>query len=179
MKSRLLLMTLLCLTMPPAVVQAGVDTLKGTIAIEDGVIYSWAGCNAEVTGEDCRRYNAGGITNLGVGMSAIAEERRTLMRFPGWDGLAPDSSKLLLYCKAETDNVDRKVLLYPLTKGTYEGTEAAYNIGDYPNPDSGATWNHAWLDDGDDDSLNWTTPGGDYNSNVACTMTVTDTGQYL
>ncbi len=158
---------------------AAVDTLKGTSAVEDCIIYSWADCNGEITGEDCRRYNAGSITNLQVGNSEAVRERRALLWLPGWDGTLPDSSKLLLYCKGEIDAADRKVFLYPVTTQSFEGTELSYNLGDYPTPDSGATWNHAWLDVGDGDSSNWSSAGGDYTTDVACTTIVTGTNQYF
>jgi len=157
---------------------AGIDTLKGTTDIEDCHIYGYANCNSEQTGEDCHRFNSGGLTLFRVGTQST-NDIRTLIRIPGWDGVVPDSSKFLLYCAYEDDNVDRKIFLYPLTKRIFEGTEAAATVGDYPNPDSGATWNHAWLDVGDSDSLSWSTPGGDYISDIACTTTVTDTGQYF
>jgi hypothetical protein len=70
-------------------------------------------------------------------------------------------------------------LLYPVISRFFEGTEAAFNVGDYPDPDSGATWYHSWLDVGDNDSSTWSTAGGDYATDVVCTMTVTDTGQYF
>jgi len=162
-----------------SLVSARVDTLKGTSDIEDCVIYSWADCNSEITGEDCRRYNAGAITNLQVGNSDVSRERRALIIIPGWDGTMPDSSKLQLYCKGETDANDRRIFLYPVTTQFFEGTELSYNLGDYPDPDSGATWNHAWLDVGDGDSSNWSSPGGDYTTAVACTAFVTGTNQYF
>jgi hypothetical protein len=158
---------------------AAVDTLKGASDIEDCIIYSWADCNGEITGEDCRRYNAGSITNLQVGNSELGRERRALLWLPGWDGTLPDSSKLLLYCKGEVDAADRKIFLYPVTTQFFEGTELSYNLGDYPDPDSGATWNHAWLDVGAGDSLNWSSAGGDYTTNIACTTIVTGTKQYF
>ena len=66
-----------------------VDTLRGTSDTEDCTIYSWANCNSEVSEEDCRRYNAGGITSLPVGLSGPGQERRALLRLPGWDGTIP------------------------------------------------------------------------------------------
>ncbi len=156
-----------------------VDTLKSTSEIKDAVIYSFEGCVAEVSGEDCRRYNAGGIPNLYAGLSGQGRERRSLLRFPGWDGSIPDSAELYLYCWYEYDNVDRRIFAYPVTRRFHAGTEAMYNAGDYPDPDSGVTWYHAWLDVGDTDSLNWTSPGGDYTTAVACTMIVTGTEQYF
>ncbi len=157
---------------------AAVDTLKGPQHIEDCVIYSWAGCNAEVFGEDCRRYNAGAVTSLPIGSVALGRERRALLRLPGWNGIIPDSSQLVLYRYAQADHLDRRLFLYPVTRRFFEGTEVAYNLGDYPDPDSGATWNHAWLDVGDGDSSGWSVPGGDYDTTTACTMLVTDTNQY-
>ncbi len=158
---------------------ADVDTLKGTSDIEDCIIYSWEDCNVEIADEDCRRYNSGLISNLSVGNSGVMWQRRSLIMLPGWNDTLPDSSKLLLYCKTEADANDRKIFLYPVTKQIFEGSEIAYNLGDYPDPDSGATWNHSWLDVGDGDSSNWSSPGGDYTTAVACTTTITGTGQYF
>lgn len=179
MKVRRICSIILGLTVPAGNIVATVDTLKGTQDIEDCVIYSWADCNTEVNDEDCRRYNSGSITNLQAGLSGVNAECRSLLKLPGWDGAVPDSSKLLLYCKGETDGADRKFFLYPLTTQFLEGTELLYNTGDYPDPDSGATWNHIWLDVGDGDSSVWSSAGGDYTTAIACTVTVTDTGQYF
>lgn len=179
MKVLNLMMAALQVLLIASVAAAAVDTLRGTSAIEDGIIYSWANCNIDVTGEDCRRYNAGAITYIQIGAAEAGEERRALLRVPGFNGVLPDSSKLLLYCFGEVDAGDRKIFAYPVTRRFFEGTELAYNIGDYPNPDSGVTWNHAYLDVGAGDSSNWTSPGGDYTTAVACTMIVTDTGQYF
>ncbi len=179
MKGRTICAIIIALVTPVCSIPAAVDTLKGTSDIEDCTIYSWANCNSEITGEDCRRYNSGSITSLQVGVSGVSTERRTLLSLPGWDRTMPDSSKLLLYCKGEADGVDRKIFLYPVTTQFYEGTELSYNLGDYPDPDSGATWNHAWLDVGDGDSSVWSSAGGDYTTAIACTVTVTDTGQYF
>jgi len=158
---------------------AGVDTLKGTADIEDCRLYGWSNCNTEILDEDCKRYNSGGINNIVSGNMTTLQSNTSLLIVPGWDHVLPDSSKLQLYCYYEWDTNNRKIFVYPITKLIFEGTEAAYNTGDYPNPDSGATWNHAWLDDGDNDSLTWSTPGGDYTTAIACTTTVTGTGQYF
>jgi hypothetical protein len=179
MKRKVIHILMLLIVAPLSHAPAAVDTLKGTSAIEDCIIYSWADCNGEITGEDCRRYNAGSITNLQVGNSDAGRERRALLWLPGWDGTVPDSSKLLLYCKGEMDAADRKIFLYPVTTQCFEGTELSYNLGDYPDPDSGATWMHAWLDVGNGDSSNWISPGGNYTSSVACTAIVTGTNQYF
>jgi len=156
-----------------------VATLKGTLDVEDCIIYSWADCNSEIYDEDCRRYNAGSITNLQVGISGPGWERRALLKLPGWDEKMPDSSKLLLYLKGEADATDRRIFLYPVTTPFFEGSELSWNLGDYPDPDSGATWYHAWLDVGDSDSSNWSSSGGDYTTAVACTLWANDTGVYL
>lgn len=116
---------------------------------------------------------------MGAGDSEIAEEKRALLFLPGWDEALPDSSRFGIFCILETDANDRKIFLYPLTTEAFVGTESSYNIGDYPEPDSGATWNHAYLDVGDGDSANWSTPGGDYTTGVACTALVTGTSQYF
>jgi len=157
---------------------AGADTLKSQVEIIDGTIYSWKNCNSEVYGENCQRYNAGGVRNLGVGRVGD-DERRSIFGVPGWDGVMPDSSHLLLYCKAENDSNNRRVFIYPLTAGFIEGSELAWGWGDYPDPDSGVTWLHAWLDTGDRDSCGWSMPGGDFTSAVACTVLVSDTGRYV
>lgn len=157
---------------------ARVDTLRDTSDIEDAVIYSWENCNSEFAGEDCRRYNSGGLTTMTIGCAAIGEERRAVLRMPGWNGDMPDSAKLLLYCMWEKDTHDRRLLAFPLTRSCFEGNELACAVGDYPEPDSGVTWLHAWLDVGDLDSLAWTVPGGDYSTEVVCTAMVTGTGQY-
>jgi hypothetical protein len=179
MKARTVCTIILGLTALVCSALAAVDTLKGTSDIEDCIIYSWADCNSEIYDEDCRRYNAGSITNLQVGVSGAARERRALLKLPGWDETMPDSSKLLLYHKGGADTADRKIFLYPVTTQFYEGSELSYNLGDYPDPDSGATWYHAWLDVGDGDSSNWSSSGGDYTTAVACTLLVNDTGTYL
>lgn len=179
MKIKALCSLAFAILVPACAVVAAVDTLKGTWDIEDCIIYSWENCNSEITGEDCRRYNAGSITNLQVGISGTNRERRALFILPGWNGTMPDSSKLLLYHKGGADTVARKIFLYPVTTQFFEGTELAYNLGDYPDPDSGATWNHAWLDVGDGDSSNWSSSGGDYTTGVSCTLLVNDTGTYL
>ena len=159
-------------------VWGSVDTLRDTIDVQDCVIYSWEWCNPEIFNEDCRRYNGGGLINMGVGKSSGIAENRILFMLPGWNDTIPDSAELKVYCSAETDTLDRKLYLYPVTSQFYEGNELAYALGDYPDPDSGATWYHAYLDDGDNDSLNWTTVGGDYTTSVACTTTITGIGDY-
>jgi len=156
-----------------------VDTLKDTSEVVDCFIYSWESCNPEEFGEDCRRFNAGGIAGAPVGKTAGIQERRMLFALPGWNDTIPDSSELLVYCFFETDTVDRRIFLYPLTRQFYEGSEVDYNLGNYPDPDSGATWLHAYLDDGDADSVMWTTSGGDYTTAVACTTMVTNIGEYF
>jgi len=174
MKVTMLLMLLLM----PVSLLAAVDTLKGSFDIEDCTIYSYADCNSETSGEDCRRYNSGGIIQLRIG-SNFADSHRALVMVPGWDQSIPDSSKFMIYCIYESDFTDRKFFLYPITTRFYEGAESSSLIGSYPDPDSGATWNHAWLDIGDGDSLNWSTAGGDYTIAVACTATVTGIDQYF
>lgn len=176
---RLMVMALMLCGLTSICVRAGVDTLKSTADIEDAVIYSYENCDRESSGEDCRRFNAGGLTLLPIGNTSAGEERRALFRLPGWDGVMPDSSKFLLYCTSESDAVDRKLFLYPLTVRIYEGNEVQFNLGDYPDPDSGVTWYHAYLDVGDGDSSNFSTPGGDYTTAVACTTTITGSGQYF
>ena len=156
-----------------------VDTLQDTSEVQDAVIYSWEECNGEVSGENCRRYNGGKVVNIGVGKSAGIKENRVLFRLPGWNDTLPDSSIFKVYCYTELDTVDRRLFLYPLTRPFFEGSENAYALGDYPDPDSGATWLHAYLDDGDTDSVLWTEAGGDYVTSVACTTTITGTGQYF
>ncbi len=157
---------------------AGIDTLKGTSDIEDGMIYGYEDCDGEALGEDCRRYNAGGVPFMAVGTRSLGPHR-TLISFPGWDGTVPDSAKLLLFCLLEDDPVDRQVFVYPLTAPFIEGTEDVAYVGHYPDPDSGVTWNHAWLDVGDNDSLLWTSPGAEFSTDVACTTTITDSNQYF
>jgi len=156
-----------------------VDTLQDTSEVNDAIIYNYENCTSEVQGEDCRRYNGGKVVNLGIGSIGISTSRRALFSFPGWDGSVPDSAFLDVYCSAENDATDRKFFVYPLTSAFIEGTEATYGVGDYPDPDSGATWNHSWLDVGDSDSLNWNSAGSDYTTAVACTTTITQTGQYF
>ena len=179
MKVRVVCSIILGLTALACSSPAAVDTLKGTSDIEDCIIYSYANCNDEIQGEDCRRYNAGSITNLQVGISGVGAERRALLKIPGWDETIPDSSKLMLYLKGEVDATDRKIFLYPVTTPFFEGSELSWNLGNYPDPDSGATWYHAWLDVGDGDSSNWSSPGGDYTTAIACTLLANDTGTYL
>ena len=158
---------------------AGADTLKGTAAIRDCTIHSWEDCNAEIFGENCRRFNGGGVVNMGVGNSGASCERRVLFQLPGWDGAMPDSSEFRVYCYVASSPLWRRLFLYPLTRGFCEGDENSYNLGYYPEPDSGATWEHAWLDVGDADSSCWTSPGGDFTTAVACTTTIDDTGCYF
>jgi hypothetical protein len=153
------------------------DTLKGTADIQDCIIYSYQNCNDEITGEDCRRYNAGSITNLQVG-STSAGDRRAIIYFPGWNDSLPDSAQLQLYLKGWADEEWRNIFIYPLTKQGFEGSELSYNLGDYPNPDSGATWNHASLDVGVPCSLSWTSPGADYITTIADTIAVQDQEGY-
>ncbi len=172
------LTVIIILVLFPFIISAGVDTLKSTSDIEDCTIYSFEDCDSETSGEDCRRYNSGGMVQLRIGRT-MANSHRSLVRIPGWDETIPDSSKFLFYCIYESDIVDRKFILYPITTDFYEGTESEALIGNYPDPDSGATWNHAYLDVGDSDSLNWTTAGGDYNTAIACTATVTGIDQYF
>ena len=148
------IIALVLLMMYAGVAPARVDTLKGTDAIEDCVIYGYQNCDGEITGEDCRRYNTGDLRTFSVGNTAL-NRHRALLRFPGWNESIGDSSTLLIYCRHEDDSHDRRLFLYPVTGHFYEGTEAAGLIGDYPDPDSGATWNHAWLDVGDADSSSW------------------------
>ena len=101
------------------------------------------------------------------------------MSLPGWDGILPDSSELKIFCYVQLSIILRKLIIYPLSASFFEGDEDAYGIGNYPNPDSGVTWNHRWLDTGDADSLNWTSPGGDYLTGVSCTTLVNGTNQYF
>ncbi len=145
----------------------------------DAVIYSWSDCNGEVTGEDCRRYNGGGVYNMGVGLLGSAQDRRILFRLTGWDGVVPDSSEFKVYCYVQSSILQRRIFLYPLTTPFIAGNEAAYGLGDYPNPDSGVTWLHRYLDTGDGDSLLWNNAGGDYTTMVACTTMINGTGQYF
>lgn len=175
----LLCVILLVISVSPFPVLAAVDTLYDSTNIEDCIIYDHENCVTEISGENCMRYNGGNVINMGVGNIGATQGKRVLMQIPGWDGTVPDSARLEIYCYVESDATDRKLFAYPLTTLFYEGTEVSYNKGDYPDPDSGATWNHAWLDVGDDDSLNWTTAGGDYTTSVACTTTITGTGQYF
>ena len=163
----------------PVGIAATVDTLRDTSEVDDAIIYNYADCTSEVSGEDCRRFNGGRVVNLGIGGVGVGNSRRALLSFPGWDGIVPDSARLDIYCSSENDNVDRRFFVYPLTRQFLEGTEASYGVGDYPEPDSGVTWNHAWLDAGDSDSLNWNSAGGDFTTAIACTTTITTTGQYF
>lgn len=176
---KLLLLIVMIFIVRPVTVSASVDTLQDTTEIYDCIIYGYTGCVSDISGENCTRYNGGNVVNFLVGNASTGAESRLLFSFPGWDGTIPDSAAFEIYCYLENDNVDRKIFLYPLTRQIYEGTENEYNIGGYPDPDSGATWNHAWLDDGDSDSLSWFTPGGDYLPTVACTTIITNNNQYF
>lgn len=158
---------------------ASVDTLNDTSQIRDAVIYSWEGCAAEETGEDCRRYNSGRVSIFGSGYNAVGQERRALFQVPGWNDTIPDSSQFQLYFVTETDATDRHMYIYPLTREFFEGDEVDAGVGNYPDPDSGVTWNHAYLDVGDGDSVLWTSPGGDYTTAVACTALVTGINQWF
>jgi hypothetical protein len=160
-------------------VQARVDTLKDTLDVEDCLIYSNSNCDPEETGEDCQRFNGGNVVNVGVGMYGSSAERRVLFMLPGWNDTIPDSSELMVYCYIQSSILSRYLIAYPLTQEIFEGSENRHNLGYYPDPDSGATWLHAYLDDGDADSVNWTTPGGDYTTAVACSVHITGTGQYF
>jgi hypothetical protein len=162
-----------------ATASARVDTLKDTSDFEDCVIYSMANCNPEETGENCQRYNGGGAYNMGIGNNGCCDEQRVVCWLPGWNDTIPDSSEMMVYCFVEVGSHSRRLIAYPLTTETFEGDEAGYGIGYYPEPDSGATWLHAYLDVGDGDSLNWTNPGGDYTTAVACSVLITGTGQYF
>ncbi len=164
-----LVLILLLLTGSPAL--SAVDTLRGLTAVEDATLYNFLACDPEIEGEDCRRYNTGGLSTIMVGKNEL-DDHRAVMRFPGWDRALPDSSVLELTCTAGDDTDNRRVFVYPLTRRFFEGDE---NVA-YPEPDSGVTWYHAWLDIGDSDSLSWTTPGGDYTAAVACTVLVSRPG---
>jgi len=158
---------------------AAVDTLRDTSDVVDAVIYSWSDCNPETVGEDCRRYNGGRVVNMGVGNQGFDLERRIVVSLPGWDGTVPDSSHFLIYCYTQLNSTPRNILMYPLTSPFLEGNESAYGLGDYPDPDSGATWMHRYLDYGQADSASWETPGGDYTTSVGCTTLVDKTGRYF
>lgn len=160
-------------------VSARVDTLKDTSDVEDCLIYSYSNCDPEVSGEDCQRFNGGRVINMGVGNGGCCDELRVVFKLPGWNDTIPDSSELKVYCYIENGVLPRWLIAYPLTRETFEGNENNHNLGDYPNPDSGATWLHAYLDVGDGDSVSWTSAGGDYNTAVACSVSVTGTGQYF
>lgn len=159
-------------------VSARVDTLKDTSDVEDCLIYSFSNCDPEETGEDCQRFNGGRVINMGVGNGGCCDEQRVVFKLPGWNDIIPDSSELKVYCYIESHFLSRQLFAYPLTQETFEGSENSHNLGDYPDPDSGATWLHAYLDVGDGDSVSWTSPGGDYTTAVACTVNITGTGQY-
>ena len=159
-------------------VSARVDTLRDTSDVEDCLLYSYSNCDAEVFDEDCLRYNGGRVINMGVGNIGCCDEVRVIFKLPGWNDTIPDSSELKLYCYIQSSILSRHLIAYPLTRETFEGSENTHNIGDYPDPDSGATWLHAYLDVGDGDSVSWNNAGGDYNTAVACTVNITGTGQY-
>ncbi len=151
-----------------------VDTLRGESEIEDATLYGYTNCDLERQFEDCRRYNSGSAPALKIGNADLGSHV-AVMRFPTLAGDMPDSAALLLYCVEERDTVDRRLFAYPLVRDFIEGDESMNYIGNYPKPDSGVTWRHAYLDVGDLDSLNWTQPGGDYTIAVACTAVVSDT----
>ena len=150
-----------------------VDTLRGETEIEDATLYGYEDCDYERSGEDCRRYNAGSTLVLRAGNDDL-KGHVAVMRFPTLAGDPPDSAALMLYCTLEKDTLDRRLFAFPLIRDFVEGTESRFEAGAYPTSDSGVTWYHAYLDINDLDSLNWTTPGGDYTTAVACTATVTD-----
>ena len=171
-----LMLGLVCL---PSLVGARVDTLRDTSEVYDAIIYGWRDCNSEITGENCLRYNGGAVAHMGVGKTAEDRESRVVFRLEGYGDSLPDSSEFLVYCHVEADTADRRVFLYPLLRQFFEGSENNYNLGDYPQPDSGVTWEHAYLDDGDRDSVCWSNPGGDYDSAYVCTTRVTGEGQWF
>jgi len=181
MRRRLRTLALLVLTAigPIGAVGAGVDTLKDTADFDDCLIYSNSDCDPEETGEDCRRFNGGRVVNMGVGYYGSSAERRVLFKLPGWNDSVPDSSELKVYCYVQSSVLSRYLIAYPLTHETFEGTENRHNLGYYPDPDSGGTWLHAYLDVGDADSVLWSSPGGDYTTAVACSVQITGTGQYF
>ena len=160
-------------------VSARVDTLKDSTDVEDCLIYSYENCDAEETGENCRRFNGGGVLNMGVGNYGSTDEKRVLFKLPGWNDTIPDSSELKVYCYLQSSILPRYLIACPLTRETFEGTENLHNLGYYPDPDSGGTWLHAYLDVGDADSVNWSNPGGDYTTAVACSVNITGIGQYF
>ncbi len=172
------LLVLVAALAAPCACLAAVDTLWDTTDILDGVIYSYTDCNAEAFGENCRRYNGGGVYHLAAGKSSSVKEKRALFQMPGWDGEIPDSAEFRLYIYTESDSLDRRLFLHPVIRAFWMGEEASYGLGNYPDPDSGATWLHAHLDVGDADSVLWTAEGGDYTAAVACTATVSKTGAY-
>ena len=159
-------------------VEARVDTLKDTSDIEDCLLYSYTNCDPEVYEEDCRRFNGGRVINMGVGNVGCCDEKRVVFKLPGWNDTIPDSSELKVYCYIQNGILPRQLIAYPLIRETFEGSENTHNLGDYPDPDSGATWLHAYLDVGDGDSVSWTSAGGDYTTAVACSVNITGTGQY-
>ncbi len=102
-------------------------------------------------------------------------ERRAVIALIDFDGDLPDSARLELYCFREGDAADRRVFAYPLTAPFVEGTEFDYGYGNYPDPDSGVTWYHSYIDVGDADSSLWGEAGGDFTTAIACTAIVSDT----
>jgi hypothetical protein len=175
----IVLLVLLLMALPEPEALAAVDTLRGTADIADAMLIGYTNCVGEISDEDCRRFNTGGASWLSSGTVGIGQESRTVIALPGWNGIVPDSARLELYCFREGDTVDRRVMAYPLTTPFIEGTELDYGVGNYPDPDSGVTWYHAYLDVGDGDSLNWSTAGGDYTTVVACTAIVADTSGWV
>ena len=165
------------LIMVGTTVSARVDTLKDTSDVEDCLIYSYSNCDPEETDEDCRRFNAGRVINMGIGNGGCCDEQRVVFKLPGWNDTIPDSSELKIYCHLQSGILSRQLIAYPLTRETFEGSENKHILGDYPDPDSGATWLHAYLDVGD--SVSWTSAGGDYTTAVACSVNITGTGQYF
>lgn len=154
-----------------------VDTLSDTSEVYDAFLVGYDACDPEEVGEDCHRYNTGATMFGYVGRQSL-DEQRMVLSFPGWTGVMPDSSELQLYCNYEANATDHIVAAYPLTAEFIEGTELG-NAGGYPDPDSGVTWNHRYLDDGDADSLDWSSAGGDYTTAIACSVTITASGQYF
>ena len=157
---------------------ARVDTLKDTSDVEDCLLYSYVNCDPEFYDENCQRYNGGRVINMGVGNYGCCDELRVVFKLPGWNDTIPDSSELKIYCYIQSGILSRQLIAYPLIRETFEGSENAHNLGDYPDPDSGATWLHAYLDVGDGDSVSWINAGGDYTTAVACSVNITGTGQY-
>lgn len=165
----------------PALAWADIDTLKDTSEVYDCMIYGYTDCDAE-GGGNCKRYNSGRVTSVGIGnFGTKSYPRRGLFMLPGWNDTLPDSSEFKIYCFAEGSVSDYIAIIYPVTTQWYEGEEADYGVGNYPDPDSGATWLHAYLDVGDADSVKWDAAlgGGDYTTGIACSTTITGTGSYF